>query len=414
MLNNVKNIILKNKYAILVLLILSLWIRLMRGYNILLTYLILLVLYVVVGIGVQIILERFFPDWIKDEKNEKKDAAEKKAVPEPAPRRTGYERRVPSTIDKEYKAESFKRKEANQERTQPRTTSYTREVPNRRENNVPSSYGTSGYKKIERSVPVKAAPELKKMSPAPKVTSSYVRNAGGMSYGMEKKLVKTSANFDVIRRESDKFLSAERQRESLYSASRNSIVGKDRDLYTNKRETQSEAEEKVILEKQEKTVEYTDVKVEETAKAEQKTIENNSFDSVDDNYTETDYSKESEELKNEVEKRISDSKRSTRRPIKVLDYDETTYASYNEPVRRQNIHIPKSSVTPTTSNVNKNFVLGKQPPQQPTSTRKVHVATIETSDKVDADIDKINKLFDKDGNDEPKKGLFGRFKKKRR
>lgn len=61
MLNFLKKLFLSNKYSLLVLLILSLWLKLVKDYNILLSYLVLIVLYLFVGIIVEMVLERFFP-----------------------------------------------------------------------------------------------------------------------------------------------------------------------------------------------------------------------------------------------------------------------------------------------------------------------------------------------------------------
>lgn len=429
MLNNVKDIIFKNKYAILVLLILSLGLRLARGYNILLSYVILIVLYIVLGIGVQIVLERFFPNFIENEKNEEN---KKEQVVKPVPRERSFERREEVSNRANFNAnrenkirqagigrenirqsntDSNEKIAARREIRKNESSPYEREIPRRSESNISGKVKTEpSYTRIERPSPVKPMPELKKTSPAPKVTSSYIRNAGGMSYDMEKKLVKTSADFSEIRRESDHYSNVERQRERLYNASRSAIVGKNRDLYTNTKETQAEVEVKEEFQ----TETQADKIVERTSSFEKISPTFTSNEENETDYTPVDYAKESEELKNEVEKRIAGSSHTTRRPIKVLEYDDTSFTGYSEPVKRQSIHIPKEEITPTTSNINKNIVLGKQPDEKPVSTRKVHVATIETSDKVDADIDKINKLFDKDGSDEPKKGLFSRFKKKRR
>ena len=61
MLNFLKKLFLSNKYSLLVLLILALWLKLVKDYNILLSYLVLIVLYLFVGIIVEMVLERFFP-----------------------------------------------------------------------------------------------------------------------------------------------------------------------------------------------------------------------------------------------------------------------------------------------------------------------------------------------------------------
>ena len=45
MLNFLKKLFLSNKYSLLVLLILALWLKLVKDYNILLSYLVLIVLY---------------------------------------------------------------------------------------------------------------------------------------------------------------------------------------------------------------------------------------------------------------------------------------------------------------------------------------------------------------------------------
>ncbi len=435
MLNNIKDIILNNKYAILILFILSLWLRLARDCNVFLSYLILILLYIALGMVVKYVLARFFPAWADEavSSNRKDNVSSSKHRDSFYDEDDDYDDEEDfddnyskaDEHDEEYKREERKPvfSNVNYERVDiegtrkvdriknvdayspTRSSSSIREVPR------PKSYGEQNnrvYTKLERPQYEKTAPVLKKTNPEPRVPSSYVRNAGGIPYDMEKKLVRTSATFSSIKESSDHFANEERQKERVYNNSRKMIVDEKRDLYTNKKNVPDITNSKDNIVKTETLRAKEDI-VSDVASS----LSN--YDADDYYNTSVDYEKESEDLKREVESRISGSNHSTRRTTRFTQYEDLSFGK-TEPVRQQNIQIPRSTVTPTTKNINKNIVLGKHHEEKPISTRKVHVPTIDSGDKVDADIEKINLLFDKETDDysAPKKGVFSRFKKKRR
>ena len=56
-LKKLKKLILSNKYSLLVLLILALWLRLAKDYSVILSYVVLIILYLAIGMIVGFVLE---------------------------------------------------------------------------------------------------------------------------------------------------------------------------------------------------------------------------------------------------------------------------------------------------------------------------------------------------------------------
>ena len=141
-----KKLIVSNKYSLLVILILSLWLRLARDFSIILSYIVLLVLYVAIGIGVSYVL-----DLIEvKKKNADKDFDE----------------------NKEYKSVS---------------RIGTRSVP-------------SNHEEISRHARGMNVQGSAQQKPTAKVTSAYVKSAGSMPSSMSRRLEKTAATFNSIKK----------------------------------------------------------------------------------------------------------------------------------------------------------------------------------------------------------------------
>ena len=167
MLDSIKKLILSNKYSLLVLLILSLWLRLAKDYSIILSYIVLLIMYLAIGMVVSYVLEIF---------------ESKKSVSD-------------SADESEAKRASV-------------SAAKKREV--------------IGHKELQRH------------SEKARVTSSYVKNAEGMSSSMSRRLEKTAATFNSIKGDSDKFAEEEKKQSSLYGNTRKILFENPEELYKNK------------------------------------------------------------------------------------------------------------------------------------------------------------------------------------
>lgn len=358
-----KKLIVSNKYSLLVILILSLWLRLARDFSIILSYIVLLVLYVAIGIGVSYVL-----DLIEvKKKNVDKDFDE----------------------NKEYKSVSRSR---------------TRSVP-------------SNHEEISRHARGMNVQGSAQQKPTAKVTSAYVKSAGSMPSSMSRRLEKTAATFNSMKNDSDKFAEEERKYSSLYSKTQKSLFDNPEELYTNKKN------------KKEPVAEEKAVKVVEVKKV-------NEFEF--DEYSATS-EEEVKELVKEMDERISEAAPPKRHRIpprteisfepesrSVRDRQASPYmrttsqtaGASAQPVRpaTQTPIATEQTTRPTAPNVRPTVQPEKK--KENVSQRNTHVVRDDDGDKVSADMDKLDKLFNKSRDREdksdsaPKTGFFSGLKKK--
>lgn len=368
MLDFFKKLIVSNRYSLIVLLILSLWLKLARDYNVFLSYIVLIILYLIIGMLVGIAL-----DYLQGKKEEKETSnkqgnlSQRKIVTKPIQR-------------------------ANAETK--------RSVPSHHEAILNHSSGTRSTKE----------------SSAAKVTSSYIKGTDGIPSSMSRRLEKTAATFNSIKEDSDKYAEEERKYSTLYGNTQKSLFNNPEDLYKNKKVDKSAKVVPVV----DNTAEEEKNKKESIKKEE--VVVNTTTEFADFSDYTTDATKDSEidEISKEINERISQN--TSTRHRKISPPKEISF------VPKDNIRptAPKSSPVTTSRPTSKiqeeksmpNPVFGAKPvEQQPVSQRKTHVVKDESEDKVNADMAKLDKLFNHskdDKNDKkPKNGLFSAFKKKR-
>lgn len=382
MLNFLKKLLLSNKYSLLVLLILSLWLKLVKDYNIILSYLVLIVLYLLVGILVEMVLEKFFPNFNNPHREEQSAPAQNYEDPDK---------------EKEEPAENLPVRGIPERRYTARTAAVRRETvrpeaPERRRPADPSGIQEHAQKLEESEI-------------TPKVTSSYIKNAGSIPRDMEKKLVRTAANFQSIKQNSDRLNPAAGTTRRAYGSTKNPFVEKEEDLYTNKKVPPAVSSDK----------KETDPAVPETAQTlpeqpaepvkSRPSVRNIEYEPMEDYKTATpdELGKISDDISREVERRVA-APRSVRRTRVMLPDDLSD--SESEPVkpRRQELY----------SSARNDSSFREEPAERPEDRNK------ETAeDKVSADMEKIDRLFNRnrgttDGDEEQNKtGVWNRFKKKR-
>lgn len=431
MLKLVKKLILSNKYALLVLLILSLWLKLARDYNIFLSYLILIVLYLAVGVLVEMLLDRFFPgfassDWSFFGQRENNAETFQEEEPEEKPVST-----VRNSDVRRYSARNttIERKRIPQEQPQPRPRTFS--GVNRTESRA----------EISRP-PIATSHASRSEQPEPKVTSSYIKNAGSIPRDVERKLVRTAADFHSIKQNSDRLNTKERYSGRASGTARSLFSGDPESLYTNvKKKTKSETDP----EAKEQMPEFTERdavsrKAEESLRTEKPTMPEFSYFPPEDYKTaSTDELDEiSEKISREVERRVNAPKPVRR--ARVILPDESLDAPI-APVRRT-AFTPETDLKRNTESdrklVDTAEVLDPAPKQEipvrrtvrpelhaPVGNTENYDWTEETSseeDKVSADMDKIDRLFNRNradqecdgGETQNKTGLWNRFKKKRK
>jgi len=361
MLDFLKKLIISNKYSLLVLLILSLWLRLAKDYSIILSYIVLIILYLIIGMIVGFVLEL-----LQQNKKEKEYSEEEKR-----PSRSSVVTKPSRTAPQEKKREVLSSHDA---------------IRNH-------SAGT-------RTVKVSKAP-----SATSRVTSSYIKSADGMSGSMSRRLEKTAATFNSIKQDSDKYAEEEKKFSALYGNTQKSLFENPEDLYTNKK-TEKEKEKK------EEVVKEVD------------SFETPEFEDFSDFSESTkDSGSEIDEISKEINERISQN--TSTRHRKISPPKEISF------VPKDNIRpaTPKSSPVPASRPTNKvqeepvtqKPVFETHPTAKPQSTaRRTHVVNDEPDDKVNADMEKLDRLFNhsRDNDDRTEKnqknGLFSAFKKKRR
>ena len=380
MLNFLKKLFLSNKYSLLVLLILSLWLKLVKDYNILLSYLVLIVLYLFVGIIVEMVLERFFPGFNAPRHAERRH--EEADDEEPAQEEAQTAKRAPRReIRQSMSAEK------------PGETVRTR-LPERR-----SSVDQSGIQERARKLGAEDTP---------KVTSSYIKNAGSIPREMEKKLVRTAADFHSIKQASDHLYSGERSARSRYANTEKLLADENlEDLYKNrKRETpETAAAGQNAAEETAESVAAFEEKTENREKS-RPTMQDISFEPAEDYRTATsdELDKISNDISREVERRVT-APRPVRRTRLSLSDDLSASASV-PPARPRS----QASYAPQ----QKEAAAEKAAAERPARRERE-----KADDKVSADMEKIDRLFnrnrgDSDDEEEPHKtGIWDRFKKKR-
>ena len=191
-LKKLKKLILSNKYSLLVLLILALWLRLAKDYSVILSYVVLIILYLAIGMIVGFVLE------LLDNKNKNDEPVEEKVRPS--------KRNVvtkPASVTKE-------RIPINHEDIRGHAKSSER---------------------AERS----------------KVTSSYVKSTDGIPSSMSKRLERTSATFNSMKQDSDKYAEEEKKHSTLYGNTRNSLFDSSEDLYKNKKKEKEPVIEEISV-----------------------------------------------------------------------------------------------------------------------------------------------------------------------
>ena len=339
-LKKLKKLILSNKYSLLVLLILALWLRLAKDYSVILSYVVLIILYLAIGMIVGFVLE------LLDNKNKNDEPVEEKVRPS--------KRNVvtkPASVTKE-------RIPINHEAIRGHAKSSER---------------------AERS----------------KVTSSYVKSTDGISSSMSKRLERTSATFNSMKQDSDKYAEEEKKHSTLYGNTRNSLFDSSEDLYKNK--------------KKEKEPVIEEISVDDISKVETK----DDFDYSD--YPSSSNSSQDAGEVDEISKKVNDRINEPRltRHRRIPERKEISFepSSSREPLQIKSrptkpVSAPIPKPTPTVE------------PEPTRSVRKTHVVPNDADDKVNADMDKLDKLFNRNGNkndiaeEKPKSGFFSGLKKK--
>lgn len=339
-LKKLKKLILSNKYSLLVLLILALWLRLAKDYSVILSYVVLIILYLAIGMIVGFVLE------LLDNKNKNDEPVEEKVRPS--------KRNVvtkPASVTKE-------RIPINHEDIRGHAKSSER---------------------AERS----------------KVTSSYVKSTDGIPSSMSKRLERTSATFNSMKQDSDKYAEEEKKHSTLYGNTRNSLFDSSEDLYKNKKKVK----EPVIEE----------ISVDDISKVETK----DDFDYSD--YPSSSNSSQDAGEVDEISKKVNDRINEPRltRHRRIPERKEISFepSSSREPLQIKSrptkpVSAPIPKPTPTVE------------PEPTRSVRKTHVVPNDADDKVNADMDKLDKLFNRNGNrndsaeEKPKSGFFSGLKKK--
>lgn len=339
-LKKLKKLILSNKYSLLVLLILALWLRLAKDYSVILSYVVLIILYLAIGMIVGFVLE------LLDNKNKNDEPVEEKVRPS--------KRNVvtkPASVTKE-------RIPINHEAIRGHAKSSER---------------------AERS----------------KVTSSYVKSTDGIPSSMSKRLERTSATFNSMKQDSDKYAEEEKKHSTLYGNTRNSLFDSSEDLYKNK--------------KKEKEPVIEEISVDDISKVETK----DDFDYSD--YPSSSNSSQDAGEVDEISKKVNDRINEPRltRHRRIPERKEISFepSSSREPLQIKSrptkpVSAPIPKPTPTVE------------PEPTRSVRKTHVVPNDADDKVNADMDKLDKLFNRNGNkndiaeEKPKSGFFSGLKKK--
>ena len=339
-LKKLKKLILSNKYSLLVLLILALWLRLAKDYSVILSYVVLIILYLAIGMIVGFVLE------LLDNKNKNDAPVEEKVRPS--------KRNVvtkPASVTKE-------RIPINHEDIRGHAKSSER---------------------AERS----------------KVTSSYVKSTDGISSSMSKRLERTSATFNSMKQDSDKYAEEEKKHSTLYGNTRNSLFDSSEDLYKNK--------------KKEKETVIEEISVDDISKVETK----DDFDYSD--YPSSSNSSqdagEVDEISKKVNDRINEPRLTRHRRI-----PERREISFEPSSSREPLQIKSRPTKPVSAPIPKPTPTVEPEPTR--SVRKTHVVPNDADDKVNADMDKLDKLFNRNGNkndiaeEKPKSGFFSGLKKK--
>ncbi len=358
MLDSIKKLILSNKYSLLVLLILSLWLRLAKDYSIILSYIVLLIMYLAIGMVVSYVLELI--DSKKSVKETKDEAAEKRASLSAAKKRE-----------------------------------------------------VIGHREIQRHSSEQA-----------RVTSSYLKNADGLSSSMSRRLEKTAATFNSIKGDSDKFAEEEQKQSNLYGNARKVLFENPEDLYTNKKIDKKPAVEEPRAE----IVKENEIKNDNNTKD---FFKADIFSDADDYTAASDA--EVDDIVKDIDNRVNEPRKVRKHWItdkKEISFEPTVTPKTSvkgrpldipkEEVKSKDVIKPAEPVKPVQPVIPKESAKAQAPVVPAKSPRKTHVVVDNNQDSVNADMDKLDKLFNRSRNkddgrdDKPKSGLFSGFKKKRR
>ena len=363
MLDFLKKLIVSNKYSLLVLLILSLWLRLAKDYSIILSYIVLIVLYLIIGIIVGFVL-----DTIQESKNKK------------------------AYSDNDEKP--------------------SRTMPREKKEDVSDSH--SAIRNHANSV--------RKVSVAtpPKVTSSYIKNADSIPGSVSRRLEKTAATFNSIKQDSDKYAEEEKKFSALYGNTQKSLFENPEELYKNKKQEKDNKPLPVVTNEaeteKEEVKEFTD-------------FSDFSASAADDS--------EIDEISKEISDRINQSTFTRHRqfaPPKEISFvpKDNVRTAVSKPTPAP-VPVSAQTTKANTSPIGRptNKVQDEPVTQKPVFAtrpadkaqvqgRRTHIVRDEQEDKVNADIEKLDRLFNhsRDNDDRAEKksnsGLFSVFKKKRR
>ena len=360
MLDFLKKLIISNKYSLLVLLILSLWLKLAKDYSIILSYIVLIILYLIIGMIVGFVL-----DLLQENKKEKEYSDMEERPSRTAPRET--KRPVSSAHD------AIRNHSAGARTVQVTTT--------------------------------------------PRVTSSYIKSAAGVPSSVSRRLEKTAATFNSIKKDSDKYAAEEKKFSTLYGNTKKSLFDNPEELYKNKK---PQKENKPLV------ASYDDIQIKKEDVKESSSFETSEFDDLSDFSTsaaEKTSDSEIDEISKEINERISQN--TSTRHRKISPPKEISF------VPKDNIRpaAPKSSPVVTSRPTNKvqeepiaqKPAFETRPIEKPQpAVRRTHVVNDEPDDKVNADMEKLDRLFNhsRDNDDRAEKnrknGLLSVFKKKRR
>lgn len=413
---SIKTLIITNKYSLLLLCIFALVLKLTRDCSLILSFIILLALYLILGVVVEVVLEKYFPQFA----DKKPDAGshgrspetrntESAARPKPTERREDVRRPV-KRAETAVRTEREVRISESEQGIPIKRASVNRtvrtELPDRRS-------GIADHTAIRQRAERSPAQGTKAGEAEPKVTSSYIKSAGSIPREMERKLVRTAADFNTIRRNSERLSSGEEKVRRVYGSSSNPFVENPEELYTNKKNIEKSENTDEIINKNdnasEPEIQTRNSGIKKRAEADV---------SYQDEYVSTsveEMDRISENIVREVTERVS-APRKIRKSHVVIPNE---HISTEEPVRyrKQNLYSEGAERRNTNpANVRRETEQTEQPLQQeaqPQRRREIE------NDKVSSDIDKINKLFnrgntpDESDDAQNKTGLWSRFKKKR-
>lgn len=436
MLEILKKIVLSHKYSLIILFIFSLWLRLTRDNNIILSYIVLLLLYVVILFCVDLFFSKFY-----EEKKSTNDKERSKPVKQPQGTTRNIKRDAEhkNMYSGDRRSNLNRRPEEKRIQTQPDGIRESERKRWQEETSGQERRTAQARKTADFAVENDNRQYKETFSSAPSVKS-----ARKIPNDIEKKLVRTAVTFNSIKNDSDRMDRIDNSSKRLYGTARKAYINNEEDLYTNKKRTNAEFQEKI----------EEDIKedIKEEIKEEIKEDTQSVYDYYENNATSSDeLEKISDDISKEIDKRINRSARTPRH--RVIMYDDLHYND-DKPLNRnipskqplqtvrnsqlQQQTPPRQIVTPKQTisehNLEQNNENAKQtvsPTFPAQSAQKVqqsqseHMRNISNvyredaeDDQVTTDMAKIDRLFNH-GRDnaeidnDSKTGFLSRFKKKR-